>query len=361
MASKYSGGKWQPAAPRRKAPTRRIRKAFDPDALRRVCELREVDFPDAYGLTRHDVRSERVYRDPDGDGEWYAFRDNGASILAVAHLDTVVGHAARKCVFAETASGTVCHSGALDDRLGAYTILHLLPALGVDVDVLLTTGEESGMSTASFFDPPNGKEYDWVIEFDRGGNDVVMYQFEDNETVELVENSGAIVGIGSFSDIAYLDHLEVKAFNWGTGYTGPGHNYHSPRAHVWLDDYFQNVAYFLNFHADNAGTYLPHDGRDWGNPLGRRTGAWDDDWDDWRGDAYADVVDGDVVDAELVLDRLADAYVHAVESGDADAIEHARARVDALADLAAGDGDGERDDDDGHDDVHPWHAGTDAA
>ena len=45
------------------------------------------------------------------------------------------------------------HSGALDDRLGAYIILDLLPKLGINVDVLLTVGEEQGRSTANFFAP----------------------------------------------------------------------------------------------------------------------------------------------------------------------------------------------------------------
>jgi hypothetical protein len=352
-----SGYVWPKQTPKRKAPTKAIRNAFSRDDLKRVCELREGDFPDAYGLTRVDLdRADTWRHSSDDDGDWYAYRDNGASVLAVAHLDTVVGHAARRCVFAETASGTVCHSGALDDRLGAYTILHLLPALGINVDILLTTGEESGMSTAEFFEANADKEYDWVIEFDRGGMDVVMYQYDDKETAELVRKSGARVGQGSFSDIAYLEHLEVKCFNWGTGYTGPGHNYHSARAHVWLDDYFLMVAYFLNFHADNAGVYLPHDAR-WARSGRRGSGHWgsasgsghwwdDDDWNPDR-DAFADV---DVVDAVLVdadddtLAQLADDYAAARMSGDDAALADVNARLDALTDAAGGDRLGEPDD-----------------
>jgi hypothetical protein len=93
-----------------------------------------------------------------------------------------------------------------------------------------------------------------VIEFDRGGTDVVMYQYEDARTIALVEESGARVGNGSFSDISYLDHLGVKAFNWGVGYQ----DYHSVRSHAYLDDLFLMLDHFVEFHDVNADVVMPH-------------------------------------------------------------------------------------------------------
>jgi hypothetical protein len=238
-----------------------VEAVFDRKALARVCAMDEEAFPGHYGMTRTDVSSKWAE-------DFYAFRDNGSQVLAVAHLDTVQPNYRRAATFCNTAGGEVVYSGALDDRLGAYIILEMLPRLGWKYDWLLTTGEEMGQSTAQWF--TTDKQYDWIIEFDRGGCDVVMYQFEDEDTIDAVEESGARAATGIFSDIAYLEHLECKAWNWGTGYR----DYHGPRSHAWLDDTFQMVAYFLNFALAQDGFHWPHTKRD-------RRPWWADD------DAYA--------------------------------------------------------------------------
>lgn len=223
----------------------KIWQVFNPDTLRRICTMDERDFAEAYGMTTTPV----AQRAP---SDFYAFRDNGSHVLAVAHLDTVSSPDGRRCNFVDTESGLVVYSRALDDRLGAYVILDMLPRLGINVDLLLTVGEESGQSTAAFFEP--SKEYDWIIEFDRGGTDVVGYQYEDEDWREVVKASGARVGDGIFSDICYLDHLNVKAFNWGVGYR----DYHSARSHAFIEDTFEMVSHFMNFHQANAGIQMPH-------------------------------------------------------------------------------------------------------
>lgn len=234
-----------------------IEVAFDRPALKRVCEAHEDGFEKAYGLTKVEV----AQREP---MNFYYYQDNGSDILAVAHLDTVVDHKDRLCNFIETAGGPVVYSGALDDRLGAYIILELLPALGIRHDILLTVGEESGMSTAQFFEPSDhhDRDYNWVIEFDRGGSDVVLYEYEDEEMVGLVRDCGARVGVGAFSDISYMEHLGIKAFNWGVGYQ----DYHSVRGHAHLDDTVEMVAHYLRFYAANGGIRFEHEERSrwWG-------------------------------------------------------------------------------------------------
>lgn len=227
-----------------------IEAAFDRDELKRICEMHEYNFAAEFGMTYVPVQQHA----PD---DFYLFRDNGADILAVAHLDTVGLHFERTCNFLDTAGGPVVYSRALDDRLGAYVILDLLPKLGVEVDLLLTVGEENGRSTAAFFDPSehHDRQYNWMIEFDRGGTDVVMYQYDDAETDKLVRATGARTEMGIFSDICYLEHLGIKGFNWGVGYR----DYHGPRAHAYLDDTFKMVGHFLDFHATNAEVHLPHE------------------------------------------------------------------------------------------------------
>lgn len=258
---------------RKNSLTRRVRLAYRQSELARICTLPEQEFSSAFGMQTIEVEQ----RAP---SNYYHFRDNGASVLAVAHLDTVVKESRREPHFSlSQRSGPLVVAGSLDDRLGAYVILDLLPKLGITCDWLLTVGEERGQSTANFFDPP--KKYDWVIEFDRGGTDVVMYQYEDRASKQLIAASGARMGHGSFSDIAYLEHLNIKAFNWGVGYQG---DYHSEHGYAYLNNTFAMVARYLKFHAQNAGTAMPHT-PDW--PVHRQRTNW---WDDaeWKNDRNED-------------------------------------------------------------------------
>jgi len=216
---------------------------IDPTTLAEVCRRPIKTFAKTYGL--------KTYKVPQAaPADRFLFADKGHDVLFVAHLD-VVGND-RRCTTVDTAAGPVVFSRALDDRLGAYIGLHVLPALGIGVDVLLTTGEETGQSTAQYFDPP--KAYDWIVSFDRGHDDVVMYDYETPELCELVESSGMDVGKGSFSDICYLDHLGVAGFNWSAGYSLE----HTKRCHAYVCDIERSVACFAAFYEANAGTRLPY-------------------------------------------------------------------------------------------------------
>jgi hypothetical protein len=250
-----------------------VRRAYRQDGLARVLTMPEKKFGAAYGMETVEVKGDgKVSRDTwrGAPADYYHFKDNGAKVLAVAHLDTVVNHDRRAPHFHGAQTGPMVVSGALDDRLGAYVILDLLPKLGVSCDTLLTVGEEDGQSTASLFTA--GKDYDHVIEFDRSGTDVVMYQYECRESRAAVEACGARMGTGSFSDIAYLEHLGVKAFNWGVGYQG---DYHSERGYAYLSDTFAMTAKYLRFNDQNAGVAMPHEPDD--KRSGYDYGNWDDD------------------------------------------------------------------------------------
>jgi len=150
------------------------------------------------------------------------FKDNGSSILAVAHLDTVnkpgLNYSAKAKLDAE-----LYFNPYLDDRLGVYTILHLLPSLGINMDFLFTLGEETGNSTARIFKP--NKKYNWIVEFDRRGEDVVDYSFCDLDLEARLKEAGFCMGFGSFSDICLMEGGGCKAFNVGIGYF----NEHSTR------------------------------------------------------------------------------------------------------------------------------------
>lgn len=225
-----------------KAAKRRVREAFDGEVLKSICVM---DNFESYA-----ERVDLGYAE-DGRERFYYFADNGSDILAIAHLDTVQDD--RQCQITGTTAGLLATSGGLDDRLGAYVILELLPKLGITCDWLLTTDEEIGQSTAECFG--TDKHYNWMFQFDRGGTDVVMYQYETPDLTDLVEDSGARVGVGSFSDICLLEHLGCAGFNWGVGYA----DYHSQRSHAWLEDTFRMVARFVKFYRTNATDTLRYE------------------------------------------------------------------------------------------------------
>lgn len=281
--------------PEPKSPYKRVRRHFNQKDLKRVCEMHETDFAEAYSTDIVTIAERK-------SDNFYLYKDNGSNILAVAHLDTVMPHEARTANFVSTQAGPIIFSGALDDRLGAYTILELMPKLGLNFDILLTVGEESGRSTAKFFEAAEDKEYHWMIEFDRGGTDVVMYQYDDADLRERVRKSGARPADGIFSDISYLEHLEIKGLNWGVGYR----DYHGPRSHAYLEDYWTMIGHFLKFHEQNKDEYLPHEEQKhwsrWGSSGGGYSSLWSGDYESGykstRGESWWDSKDASDNDAE---------------------------------------------------------------
>lgn len=177
-----------------------------------------------------------------GLGGQHGFIDNDADVLAVAHLDIAPGIQKYQHVFYVTVNNVV-HSVALDDRLGAYLICEFLPSLGLKYDILLTENEEVGASTATDFDP-KGKKYNWMFQFDRRGNDVVLYEYDSKALEQKLVKCGFRVGTGSFSDICYLEDLEIKGMNFGVGYF----NEHSLSCHANLKITAQQVDRFLSFY-----------------------------------------------------------------------------------------------------------------
>lgn len=197
-----------------------------------------------------------------------AYRDNGAKVLGVAHLDTVADYRTPKPakgkqrrkgtkVLPPTSPrlrpGGIVESIALDDRLGVYVLTDLLPALGVKLDWLLTDREECGASTARDFDPP--KEYNWVVGFDRMGLDVVMYQYDDPSWEKDLAAVGMALTFGSYSDIADLGHLGVVGFNWGVGYQ----RQHTDSCYAYLDDVTKSAQAFAKFFKRFGRDRLPWD------------------------------------------------------------------------------------------------------
>lgn len=176
----------------------------------------------------------------------YAFRPtDGATILAVAHCDTV------NCGSNHFAySNGLAFSSKLDDRLGVFTLLDMFPKLGIVADILLTDGEESCNSTARYF--TTDRSYNWIVQFDRRGTDVVTYQYRQVE--KHLREFWPIIGNGSYTDVADLDSLGVCGFNVACGY----HNEHSLGSYAVMSEYRQQLRRFLGFYRKYKNIRIPY-------------------------------------------------------------------------------------------------------
>lgn len=175
------------------------------------------------------------------------YKDNGADILFVGHLDTVQQHLFCKI---DEGVGKIFASG-LDDRLGVYLALYVLPKLGLKYDLLLTDSEEKHASTAKYFKVPEGKQYKWAFEIDRFGTDVALYKYgNQKEWVAALKKEGLVTTHGSFTDICFLE-IGVAACNFACAY----YNNHSADAYCKmeeLDKVIENIVSFYNNNKDIA-------------------------------------------------------------------------------------------------------------
>lgn len=178
-------------------------------------------------------------------GNQYTYIDNGSDILAVCHLDTVqhCNHFDKIVIDNEVN----IFNSQLDDRLGIYTILDLLPSLGINFDILLTENEEAGQSTAQYFQIK--KKYNWIVEFDRAGQDCVTYDCDCEDILKPYFT----IGFGTFSDITSLVSA-CASFNIGIGY----YNEHSKRAYFIESQYISQIEKFIEFYNDYRNIYIPY-------------------------------------------------------------------------------------------------------
>lgn len=219
---------------------RHVSSAFDIDSLRKYCTMSETELfrlAEKVGFTvSHDHR-----------GRPRAYRPGTTPILAVAHCDTVLD----SNVFAVDKKLGVVMSPNLDDRLGVYTLLELLPRLGIKPHVLLSTDEERCASTAEGFAPPKGQAFNWMFSFDRRGSGAVTYQYD-----EMIPHLKGFFEVkrGSFSDLSVLDSLGVAGVNIGTAY----HDEHSYGCRMYEAEFFTQIAAFVQFWNAKKDTAIPH-------------------------------------------------------------------------------------------------------
>lgn len=180
---------------------------------------------DKHTLDKNDPKKHRI------------FIDNNSDILLIAHLDTV-----QKPKLHKYGKHKISASG-LDDRLGALIAYQLSKIL--KTDLLLTDLEESCQSTAQYHEC---KEYNWIAEFDRCGNDTVTYDLDCPEFRDAIDGHFKS-GIGSFSDICMLD-TESCCVNIGIGYELA----HNKNSYARLDITRSQVTSFLKFYTKHRDT-----------------------------------------------------------------------------------------------------------
>ena len=183
------------------------------------------------------------------DGRKHSFIDNGGSVLAIAHLDSVLRY--EHFYYVEIGKSRRILSTVADDRLGVYTITKLLPSMGLKFDILLTTDEETGRSTAAHFS--TAKKYNWMFMFDRRGEDAVTYMYDSKDWKAALEVDFKL-GNGSASCISKMEGLGVSAVNIGGGY----HDEHQELCYIDIDEWSRQVARFAKFFHRNKAVAFPH-------------------------------------------------------------------------------------------------------
>lgn len=202
-------------------------------------------------------------------GQWYIFLDYGASILGVAHLDTVVPNTPQNCFMNIVTQDAytdreeeLVFTPFLDDRLGVYVLLYYLQQCFEDrfpFDILLTIDEETGRSSASHFklanhNLPEGR-YKWGFQFDATGGGVAKtYAYHDTNWHKLLEDEGWKTEYGSFTDICSLQHLGVKMVNISCGY----YKYHAVDSFFKVSELDTALVRFIRFYDKHKDTHFPH-------------------------------------------------------------------------------------------------------
>ena len=171
--------------------TGRILPRFSAAAFERIATVRSQDPRVFVGLDRSGRRGRENgfarCRDFGEACRSACLIDRNGPVLMVAHVDTVLMPGKKAGI-----RGDRLYHNAVDNRLGVYLGMELLPSLGIGVDLLLTTGEEEGYSTAAVF--RTRKRYHWMFSFDRKGEDVVLYQYERPSLVATLREAGFAVG-----------------------------------------------------------------------------------------------------------------------------------------------------------------------
>jgi hypothetical protein len=213
--------------------------------LNNLCTLPEEKLKDHLKAVRPNLKDH---------GEYLYSESPDNKVLAVAHMDVHSVPGTQFRLVKDENTTVILHPG-LDDRLGIFSILYLFPQYEIATDILLTTDEEYCMSSAKEFAENCKKDYNWIVELDRAGDDVVMYNYDDDDSIIAdLKSVGFKLGRGSYSDICELEALGVSAFNIGIGY----HFQHTAQCCVILRELALQLRKLKNFYDQFKGKSYEH-------------------------------------------------------------------------------------------------------
>ena len=215
----------------------------------------------------------------------YVYAQGTFPVLLVAHLDTV--HKDRVQTFFYN-SKTEAYSSPQgiggDDRCGIYMVLEIIKKY--NCSVLFCEDEEIGMVGAQKFietDLAKDLEFNYIIEFDRkGNNDAVFYDCDNPEFEEFICKDFYESSWGTFSDISTLaPFLGCAAVNLSCGY----YNAHTTQEYVVIPEMEKSIAEACKIldrtTADDKFEYIE------AQYSGRYFGGWyDDDFDYYYNNGY---------------------------------------------------------------------------
>lgn len=152
----------------------------------------------------------------------YIYSQGEMPVLLVAHLDTVHKEVPKE-IFYDDNTKTLSSPQGIggDDRCGVYMILQVLKRF--NCSVLFCEDEEIGaIGAQKFIDSEHikGLEFNYIIEFDRkGNNDAVFYDCDNIEFEDFITKEFYKTSWGTFSDISWLaPALGCAAVNLSCGY-----------------------------------------------------------------------------------------------------------------------------------------------
>lgn len=194
-----------------------IKKKMTP--LINICKASQEDLLEYLPkfLTKHAYKG--IVRLKNG----YVYAKGELPIMLVAHLDTVHTEPVKEVFINMDDLDTLSSPQGLggDDRCGVYIITKIIQH-GYRPSILFVCDEEIGcLGSQKFCDKhPTIDNVNFIVEFDRRGNeDVVRYDDDNLRLTEIFEEFGFVRAYGSCSDISYLaPHFKVSAVNLSSGY-----------------------------------------------------------------------------------------------------------------------------------------------
>lgn len=182
----------------------------------KLCRMSQKDLKEYMAAelskTYEDVRNENGF----------VFAKGDFPVLLVAHLDTVHKKLPDNIVYdSETLTISSPNGIGGDDRCGVYMILEIIKKH--NCSVLFCEDEEIGTVGAGKFVKSKlskGLDFNYIIEFDRkGNNDAVFYDCDNPEFEDFITKEFFKTSYGSFSDISVLaPALGCAAVNLSCGY-----------------------------------------------------------------------------------------------------------------------------------------------